>query len=293
MSSEDRTGTVSVFSTSKFVHSPIDFAANNRQPLVHIERRAHAVQRQPKLDERDRHCRLHADDNRNRVENARDRGDIVQHPADERVDDFQRRYIDHDAARARRDDLLRQILLQRHRHSIVHIHLDRDEEAVADPHDRDFAHYDYSCGTAAGAGRLTTLLPSRRSAKPKASAIVAFDTTPSSRPRWTIVCAIAGRMPLRMQSAPISRAAEIVLIRCCATSVSTVGTPVMSIIAISALEATICSNRLCMTICVRSLSSVPISGSAKIPSQSRTTGVDSSSSSSCWRMMTSSRRRWC
>ena len=46
-----------------------------------------------------------------------------------------------------------------------------------------------------------------------------------------MVCAICGRMPLMMQSAPISCAAATVLSRCCATSVSTVGTPVMSMIA--------------------------------------------------------------
>ena len=104
-----------------------------------------------------------------------------------------------------------------------------------------------------------------------------------------MVCAICGRMPLRMQSAPISRAAEMVLIRCCATSVSTVGTPVMSMMAISAPEVTMRSSRLSMTIWVRALSSVPISGSARMPSHSSTTGVDSSSSSCCWRAITSSR----
>ena len=46
-----------------------------------------------------------------------------------------------------------------------------------------------------------------------------------------MVCAICGRMPLMMHSAPISRAAVMVLSRCWATSVSTVGTPVMSMIA--------------------------------------------------------------
>ena len=46
-----------------------------------------------------------------------------------------------------------------------------------------------------------------------------------------MVCAICGRMPLMMQSAPIRRAAATVFSRCCATSVSTVGTPVMSMMA--------------------------------------------------------------
>ena len=93
----------------------------------------------------------------------------------------------------------------------------------------------YASGVA-GCLRSTTALPERRSASANASAMVALDTTFSSTPRCTIVCAICGRMPLMMQSAPISRAAEMVLIRCCATSVSTVGTPVMSMMAISAPE---------------------------------------------------------
>ena len=38
-------------------------------------------------------------------------------------------------------------------------------------------------------------------------------------------------MPLMMQSAPIRRVAVTVFRRCCATSVSTVGTPVMSMMA--------------------------------------------------------------
>ena len=55
-----------------------------------------------------------------------------------------------------------------------------------------------------------------------------------------MVCAICGRMPLMMQSAPIRRAAATVFSRCCATSVSTVGTPVMSMMAIAAPVSTIC-----------------------------------------------------
>ena len=51
-------------------------------------------------------------------------------------------------------------------------------------------------------------------------------------------------------------------------------------------------SRFSMTTWVRSLSSVPISGSARMPSQSLTTGVDSSASSRCWRWMTSSRLFW-
>ncbi len=116
-------------------------------------------------------------------------------------------------------------------------------------------------------------------------------TSDRSSPRWTIVWAICGRMPLMMQSAPISRAAATVCSRCWATSVSTVGTPVMSMIAIVESVSTMRSSRLSITTWVRALSSVPINGSATTPSHSFTTGVDSSMSSSCWRRMTSSRLR--
>ena len=85
-----------------------------------------------------------------------------------------------------------------------------------------------------------------RSASAKASARVALVvTSPRSTPRWTMVCAICGRMPLMMQSAPIRRAAATVFSRCCATSVSTVGTPVMSMMAISEPVSTMrCSSDL-------------------------------------------------
>ena len=43
-----------------------------------------------------------------------------------------------------------------------------------------------------------------------------------------------------------------------------------------------------MTICVRALSSVPMRGSASTLSHILTTGVDSSSSSCCWRLITAS-----
>ena len=144
--------------------------------------------------------------------------------------------------------------------------------------------------TAGAEAPVTTMSPARVSATANASASVALVVTPfRSTPRCTIVCAICGRMPLMMQSAPISRAAVTVFSRCCATSVSTVGTPVMSMIAIAAPVSTMRCSRLSITTCVRALSSVPISGSARMPSHSVTTGVDSSSISCCWRKIISSR----
>jgi hypothetical protein len=109
--------------------------------------------------------------------------------------------------------------------------------------------------------------------------------SPNSMPSDTIVCAICGLMPEMVHSAPSRRAAMTVFSRRCATSVSTVGTPVMSITACSAPVATSALSIFSMTSCVRAESRVPTSGTPMIPSHSRTTGVDSSSIDSAWSVM--------
>ena len=100
-----------------------------------------------------------------------------------------------------------------------------------------------------------------------------------------MVCATCGRMPEIVHSAPSRRAAATVFSRCCATSVSTVGTPVMSITAWSAPVDTSVSRSFSITSWVRTESSVPTSGTAMMPSHSRTTGVDSSSMAADWSVM--------
>src|SRR5262245_10038970 len=62
-------------------------------------------------------------------------------------------------------------------------------------------------------------------------------------------------MPLMMQSAPIRRAADTVFIKFWATSVSTFGTPAMSMMAISARELTIWLSKFSITVWVRTVSS--------------------------------------
>src|SRR5262249_29143292 len=205
-----------------------------------VQRGPHAGERQAELDQRDRHGRPHSDDDGLGVEDARDGGDVVEHAPDEAVDDLERRDVDEHALRAVRDDLAGEVFFERGGEAVVHVHLDGDEQRVPELQDRDTVHRHSPfsagfCGLSFWAAlALTTERPVRLSATAKASASVALEMTLSSTPRWTIVCAICGRMPLMMQSAPIRRAAETVLSKCCAVSVSTVGTPVMSMIAISA-----------------------------------------------------------
>src|SRR6185437_10574126 len=101
---------------------------------------------------------------------------------------------------------------------------------------------------------FTTFFPVFCSASASASDI--FDLVTMSfrlMPKWTMVCAICGRMPLMMHSAPIKRAAVMVFSKCCATSVSTVGTPVISMMAILEFVSTTVFNRDSITTCVRAL----------------------------------------
>ena len=203
-------------------------------PLLDVERGAHAGERKAELDQGDGDGGLHADYHRVGVEHPRHRRDVAEHAADERIDDLERRDVDQHAARAVGDDPVGEIVLERHRQAVVHVHLDRDQQAVAHLQDRDVAPSGVRRSCRVGA-RSTTASPSRRERQGESVGQRRLgDDTPRSTPRWTMVCAICGRMPLMMQSAPISRAAATVLIRCCATNVSTVGTPVMSMIAISA-----------------------------------------------------------
>src|SRR5207342_903319 len=221
-----------------------------------------------------------------RREQPGNRGNIRDHPADERIHHVQRGDIQQHASRARLLDRHRQVVLQRHGELVMHVHLDRDQQELADTQDRDA--FDHVAEALAD-----TVYPERFSASVSASASVAFVEMPCrSMPRWTMVWAICGRMPLMMQSAPISRMAVTVLSRCWATSVSTVGTPVISMIAISEPVSTMRCSSDSMTIWVRALSSVPIIGNARTPSHNFTTGVDNSSISSCWRRMMSSLVFW-
>src|SRR5262249_7564939 len=148
-----------------------------------------------------------------------------------RVDHLQRRDVDEHTARAGGRDARRQIVLQREREVIAHIYLNRHQEVLA--------HLQDGNALERHAFFVATLRPSWRIAMANASASVALVMTfDRSTPRCTMVCAICGRMPETMHSAPIRRAAATVLRRCCATSVSTVGTPVMSMMAISELVST-------------------------------------------------------
>jgi hypothetical protein len=120
------------------------------------------------------------------------------------------------------------------------------------------------------AGRAADANPRRASAVASAPASVALVvTSPSATPRWTIVWAIWGRMPLMMQSAPISRAADTVLREVLCDQGIDRRDPVMSMTR-SAPVSTIRWRRLSITTWVRALSSVPISGSASTPSHNCT-----------------------
>src|SRR6185503_2873386 len=111
------------------------------------------------------------------------------------------RDVDEDAARPPVPDTRHEVVLQRDGETVVHVHLDGHQGQPADAEDGDALH-----------GRpqawRTTLRPWRFRARASASLRVALVvTSPSSTPRWTMVWAICGRIPLMMQSAPMRRAA--------------------------------------------------------------------------------------
>src|ERR1041385_705114 len=300
-SSSLRTGMVSCLRTAIATPPPPierpspDGSVEDVQALLDVQGGADSLEREAQLHEGDGDRRPHADHHRLRIEDAGHAGDVPQHPPDEGVDHFQGRYVDEDAPGPALHDLLRQVVLQAERQPVVHVHLDGDEEATSDLQDWDAFHrFSGSSSTfPAAPGALTIARPVLARAMAKASARVALVVTSErSRPRWTMVCAIWGRMPLMMQSAPMSRAAATVFRRCWATMVSTIGTPVISMMAMEAPVSTIFWRRFSMTTCVRALSRVPMIGSPRIPSQSSTTGVDSSCRSLCCRVITSSRPFW-
>src|SRR5512139_3002351 len=125
-SASEPIATVSSFRTgmqsSSRAAPPSRARPEERHPLLHVEGGPDAVQGEAELDEGDRHRRLHADDDGLRVHEPGHRGDRAEHPADEGVDDVERRDVDEHAARARSRDLGGEIVLQRQGELVVHVH---------------------------------------------------------------------------------------------------------------------------------------------------------------------------
>ena len=91
-------------------------------------------------------------------------------------------------------------------------------------------------------------------------------------PRWTIVCAICGTHAADDAVRAHQVGGSDRLSRCWATTVSTVGTPVMSMMVTRELVLTIASSSDSIRTCVRALSNVPMTGRASIPLHSFTHG---------------------
>src|SRR5580658_7003246 len=207
-------------------------AAQRQHALLDVQRGTDSLHRQTQLHQRDGHRGLHPHNHRLGIQKMRHGGDGGQHSSDKGIDDFQRGNIDQHAVRPMFDNLRRQIVLESERQPVVRIHLNGDEQKLAHLQDWYPLHGHLDTELLGAASWRTTLWPLRRKATSNASASVALVVTSErSTPRWMMVWAICGRMPLIRQSAPIKRAAATVLSRCWATSVSTTGTPVMSMMA--------------------------------------------------------------
>src|SRR5262245_5821418 len=130
-SSDDLIDIVSSFATAIDVLLLCVGALKQAHALLNVERGAHARQREPQLDERNGHSGAHSDDYRFRVQHARHRRDVAEHPADERVHNLERRNVNQHAPRTRIYDPFGQVVLERQGEAVVHVHLDRDEQVIS------------------------------------------------------------------------------------------------------------------------------------------------------------------
>ncbi len=122
-------------------------AAQQFHAALHIERGAHAVQRQAKFHEGDGHGRLHADHDRMCRENARDAGNAAEHPAHERIHDLQSGDVDHHACGTGVGDARGEVFLQGEGGVVLHVQLDGDQQGVAHAEDR-YAFHAVPCSVA-------------------------------------------------------------------------------------------------------------------------------------------------
>src|SRR5262245_26437763 len=107
-------------------------SADQSHALLRVQGGADSFQVQPELDQRNRDRRPHADDDGLRVQDARHVRDVPQGAADERIDDLEGGDVDEHAPRAVLDDLVGQLVLQRHHEPVVHLDLNGDEQEL--PH---------------------------------------------------------------------------------------------------------------------------------------------------------------
>src|SRR4051794_3582512 len=91
-SSEARSGIVSSLSMSICVLSAVNDLTDHGQAFVDVQRGADTGQLQTKFYQGDCDGWTHADDHGHRIEHPGHGSDVVQHAADEGVDDLQRGY---------------------------------------------------------------------------------------------------------------------------------------------------------------------------------------------------------
>src|SRR5437764_8462860 len=109
-----------------------ELAAQELDAFVHVQDSVHAAKLKAQLDERDGDRRLHADDDRSRVHDARHRRDVREHAPDEGVNHLKQRDVYEDAARARPLKLGQYALLQVDDRLVVHVHLYRHDQNPPD-----------------------------------------------------------------------------------------------------------------------------------------------------------------
>src|SRR5215471_12811141 len=117
--SESLFGTGFLFAFFKEVHSSFD-----------VERGSHVGEAEPQFSQGDCDRRLHPDHHGASIEKARNGRDVSDHSSDERIDYLECGDIDQDPFRAVFFNRCTQIILQLKSDSIVHVDLDRHQQAL-------------------------------------------------------------------------------------------------------------------------------------------------------------------
>src|SRR5215207_7547567 len=237
-----------------------------------------AGQGQAKFDEGHRHRRLQPNDHRRGSKQLRGGGDGANEPRQEGIDGGDGGEIEHHAVGHPAFEDLSEVLLELQRIVVVELVLDGGDKHVAETDDGHLCHYGVTLSELTGCLVLppcrSTASPRREKARANPLARVArVVMCDRSMPSWTRVIAVREESPTMKTSAPSSRAAETVSSRCWATAVSTTGTPVISRSTISEPVATIRSSSVSVMSWARAVSTLPTMGSARIPSQTSSTGV--------------------
>src|SRR5262249_54499034 len=140
ISSVERKGRCSAFESDICRTLRVEGRPKHLHASLHVQSGTNARERESELDQSDSHGWPHSNDDSLRIQYSGHRGDVPEHPADERVHNFERGDVDEDSAGTGGDDPVRQILLEGRSHAIMHVDLDGNEKEYTHLEDGNALH---------------------------------------------------------------------------------------------------------------------------------------------------------